>query len=252
MDSDDYSTDEWNKRKRKEDDQDIPFTKSKKTIRTPSKETKEDNRIDKILAMMIEMRTDMKEIKAQNEKFNEELKTLKAENRSLKEDKEKMKEEIKEMKKEMTKTKIRIEQLEKEKKENNIIISGMDIDAYDDKSTNKLMEEFMKQSMNIEIDIKKASKIRQKKYLVELKNPADKEKVMKNKSKLRKIKDKIYIDEDLTMGEREKRKQINKRAQEEKAKGQVVKVGYNKIIIDGKEWRWDRQEETLVEAKPKN
>ncbi|KAF2879886.1 hypothetical protein ILUMI_26281 [Ignelater luminosus] len=56
---------------------------------------------------------------------------------------------------------------------------------------------------------------------------------MKNKVKPKKVKDeKIYMTHDLTASEREKQKQIRE-AQEEEKIGKDVKIGYNKVTIDG-------------------
>lgn len=81
----------------------------------------------------------------------------------------------------------------------------------------------------------------------------DKEKTMKNKSQLKNIKNaRIYINNDLTKEEREKQKKIRQRAQQEKANGKTVKMGYNKLIIDGVEWKWNREKEDLEKSGTKN
>ncbi|KAF2895613.1 hypothetical protein ILUMI_10562 [Ignelater luminosus] len=76
---------------------------------------------------------------------------------------------------------------------------------------------------------------------------------MKNKAKLKQIKEaKVYINDDLSVIEREKQKQIKKKANEEKGNGKDIKIGYNKVIVDGVEWRWDRAKEKLEKAQLKN
>ena len=65
---------------------------------------------------------------------------------------------------------------------------------------------------------------------------------MKNKNKLRKLTGKtIYIDNDYTVKEQQIQRIIRKRAAEERQKGSQVRVGYQKIVVDGKEWKWNEE-----------
>ncbi|KAK9727415.1 hypothetical protein QE152_g19188 [Popillia japonica] len=52
--------------------------------------------------------------------------------------------------------------------------------------------------------------------------------------------------------EKEKQKQIREMALKEKREGKMVKIGYNKITVDGEEWRWNRNEEKLDKIETKN
>ncbi|KAF2892012.1 hypothetical protein ILUMI_14161 [Ignelater luminosus] len=64
-------------------------------------------------------------------------------------------------------------------------------------------------------------------------------------AKLKQIKKaKVYINDDLSVIEREKQKQIRRKANEETGNRKDVKIGYNRVIIDGVEWRWDRARES--------
>lgn len=64
--------------------------------------------------------------------------------------------------------------------------------------------------------------------------------------------DRIYINEDLTKKELEKGRLLRKRAKEERNRGRNVKVGYNKIIIDNEEWKWNYITESLELIHAKN
>lgn len=54
----------------------------------------------------------------------------------------------------------------------------------------------------------------------------------------------------LTQKEREKQKHMAMRAQEEtgKGKGKLTQIGYSKVIIDGAEWKWNKNTEQIHET----
>ena len=60
--------------------------------------------------------------------------------------------------------------------------------------------------------------------------------VMKNKSKLQG--QECFIDDDMTLNEREIQAELRKLAREEKEKGNSVKVGYQKLQINGNWVNW--------------
>ena len=73
---------------------------------------------------------------------------------------------------------------------------------------------------------------------------------MKNKYELKNIQgDNIYINEDRTATERAKQAEIRKMAKLMADEGKKVKIGYNKIIADGEEWRWNKTKNKLENAK---
>lgn len=102
--------------------------------------------------------------------------------------------------------------------------------------------------MKIEISAKTACKLGPKICLVELNSKEDKMTVMENKRKLRDIKDrKIFINNDMTFAERDIARRIRKIAQEERSKGNNVQYGYHKVTVNGKQYRWNRQKDSLEE-----
>ncbi|KAF2900033.1 hypothetical protein ILUMI_06152 [Ignelater luminosus] len=84
-------------------------------------------------------------------------------------------------------------------------------------------------------DIIHAEQIGTKIITSELENTAGKERVMKNKHK--QLQERIFINNKLTWEEREKRKKMKQRMEEEKKKGRTANMGYQKITIDGKQWK---------------
>ncbi|KAF5302657.1 hypothetical protein FQR65_LT19087 [Abscondita terminalis] len=113
MDSDEYLTDDW---KRKKDDVDELFKRSKRTIRTPTKEQESkdqgEKQMQELMSLMKNMAQDIKEIKIEQRKSNEETKKLQEEIGCLREDQREFKDEIKELG-------------EGEKRRKNIVIQGL-------------------------------------------------------------------------------------------------------------------------------
>lgn len=71
---------------------------------------------------------------------------------------------------------------------------------------------------------------------VELKSLRDKIEIMRNKSKLKDSD--IYIDDDMTKQEREIQAKLRRIAKEERDKGNTVKVGYQKLLINEQWVNW--------------
>lgn len=145
-----------------------------------------------------------------------------------------------------------MQRMEKEEKKNNIVMSGVDISTSDPKQLSQTMKNFIKAHLQIEVEVKSAVKLGQKTCLIKLGNAMEKTIVMQNKAKLRNlVPERVFINDDLTIKDRDKQKQIRLRAEEEKKIGKDVKIGYNKLTIDGIIWRWNNTTERL-EKQPKN
>ena len=131
-------------------------------------------------------------------------------------------------------------------------------EKFTETGTEQQIEVFIKQSLNIEVKVNKAYIIKRnrediagKTAIATIQNWEMKKEVMKKKSELKKG---IYIDDDLTVKQREIQMKIRKIAKQEKEKGKETKIGYMKIKIDGKWMKWDEhaqkfQEETREQDK---
>lgn len=196
---------------------------------------------------MFDMKEEFKKLNNEMSQLRQEQKELKKENNQLKIDNESLK---KKYEKEFNQALYRIEQLERKTKVNNVVLTGMIIDTSDTKILTETVGNFIEQHLEIKPQIKIARKLGEKTCLIELHTSRDKEMVMANKAKLKNIKGKrLYINNDLTVKERDVQKNIRTRAKEEREKGSDVKIGYNKISINGVVWRWSSVEDKLVLAK---
>ncbi|KAI4465889.1 hypothetical protein MML48_3g00008907 [Holotrichia oblita] len=160
------------------------------------------------------------------------------ENEKLKEEYETIVKENSEIKRELADVKGNIEKMEKQTKRNNIVIKVLETKTSDAEKLKTTINKFIAENIGIEAKIKAVNKVGETTCIVKLIDEETKTEIMRNKAKLRNMEiDKIYINDDLTRKDRGKQKQLRIRAQEEK--GNSVKVGYNKLIINGKEWRWN-------------
>lgn len=239
MDSDDYTTDEGKRKRNPENKEAELFCRSKKTMRTPDKAGKGEDKLERIMDMIKGLVTEVKELRREQGEFRNVLVELKKEN-------EKIKEQNKEMETQIKILNDRIEKMENEKRRNNVIMQGLAIDTNNQGLLKEVVRNIMKKHLEIDVKIKSARKLGQKTCLIELENVEEKIKVMINKNKLRLLKeDKIYMNDDLSKKDREIQEKIRKRANMEKRNGKNVKIGFRKIFVDGMEWRWNLEKEEL-------
>ncbi|KAI4471155.1 hypothetical protein MML48_1g21465 [Holotrichia oblita] len=237
MESDGSTTDEG-KRKRGQGDVAEIFKESKKLTRTQEKEISSDeSKLDKLMEMMRGLVTQVQHIEGKQDRYMEEMKEIKLEN-------EKMKKENEELKKELRSVKERLDRLEGVNRRKNAIMQGLKIDARDQDHLKVMLESTIEKSLGIQIKTKAVKKLGPKTYLIELTSIEDKIKIMKNKSKLKEYtEEKVYINDDMTKEEREIQEKIRRKAKEERMKGKPVKIGFQKLVVEGEQWRWSREKE---------
>lgn len=240
MDSDDYSADEF-KRKRDGEVEEEIFRKSKRIQRTPKKGEglENEDRLDKLMNMIKDLITEVKEIRREQQEYREGLKILKEENAVIRKENEELKNVVKGLN-------TRMEQLDKKSRKNNIIVTGLEIDANDGNKIKENISSFMQQNLEIKVEFKEGHKIGPKICVLEMNCTEDKLHIMRNKSKLKNIRgQKVYINNDRTKREREIEKNIRKIANDERQKGKQVKIGYEKLTINGEIWTWNDENEEL-------
>lgn len=235
----DTDTDTEGKRKRQQERED--YLSRKLFKKTPSRSFKEkkDEEDSEMIAMMRElmnrnadMMNEIKEIRREQKENHDQLTAVKQENENLK--------------KEIKHITARMEDLEKERKRKNLIITGVKIDKNDENVIKNDLESFITRELKLNIKLRSARRIGEKTCVVETESMTDKFSILEKKSMLRSHQDRIYIESDLTKKEVEIQKQIRKTAKEEKDKGNQTKVGYKKLIVNGKEWRWNEEHDKLT------
>ena len=137
--------------------------------------------MDKMMNMMSELITEVKEMRRDQQMINENFKKLKFENDVLRG-------ENLEMGKKIIELKVRTEELERRERKNNIIVNGLEVKTNDNEIMKEEMERFINDRLEVTIKIEECYKVREKTLIVKLKSFKDKMEVMKTKSRLRNYK----------------------------------------------------------------
>ena len=139
----------------------------------------------------------------------------------------------------------------KQEIKNNIVISGFE------PSTNHLGNEIqtmLEEKLSVHVDIFQVRRIKvngkRDLLIAKLANQDQKQSVMDNKKKLKGTK--LYISHDRTLKERAIQRTISQLANEEKAKGSNVKIGFMKITIDGTTKVWREGQGLIPERQQEN
>lgn len=178
---------------------------------------------------------EIKEIRKENQEFREELGRIREENKVIKK-------ELEEARLKLDYMENKLDFYEKERKRNNIVVKGLKLDTNNQDMLKEEMSNFLKEHLGMATVIKRVQRIKDNICVIELNNWEEKMKVMENKRKLKDLKDiKVYIDSDLTRNEQEAQKRIREIAGREKNKGNEVRVGFNKLWINGEKWVWNRK-----------
>ncbi|KAL6419615.1 hypothetical protein ACFW04_013703 [Cataglyphis niger] len=142
----------------------------------------------------------------------------------------------------------RMERREREERRRNVLIKGMEIKE----GRRRGAVEELFDSIGIKAEIEEVRKIGgsvekgREMMVVRLKNEDQKREVWNKKKLLKGRKERIL--KDWTWKERRMRWSLERIAKEEEKKGRKVWIGYGKIRIDKKWWRWDEEEEVLKDG----
>lgn len=181
--------------------------------------------MDELKQIMQELMNEIKGMRKDQKEYQQEMKTIKKENLALKE--------------KVARLENNLDRMEKAQRKLNIAIKGRD---FGEQNVTRHVEDFLEKTVGAKIEVIDAHKIRGRNdklpmLIAKLKNSEEKELVMKNKHKL--IGTKVYIDHDLTEKEASTQKKIRDFAKAERLKGQNVKIGYQKININGEWIKWN-------------
>jgi len=124
------------------------------------------------------------------------------------------------------------------------------VDKWGENKIEQEVKKFIKENLKIEVEIDKAFKIWTRgnrcTVVAELRSWEQKRDIM---SKKRELKERIFIDDDLTKKEREIQGHLKDKAKEEREKGNRVKIGYGKIMVNDKWYWWNAREKRLTEDR---
>lgn len=245
------------------------FQRSKIIGRTPTKTQKSgseppSDEMDEIKKMFTDLKNDIKEIKMEiKEDINEMKKDMQAVRRDIKQNNEEiiyLREEITRMKQEwdmekedllnqLKSSQHKIEKMEKNQIRNNLVVTGIPTNSNSEKELSEKIKNVLETELKIKTTVKRAHRIGENRCILEMPEWSEKLKVLKAKKNL-KGKD-IYIDSELTSKEREIQNKIRDRANIGKNNGSTVRVGYQKLVIDGAILKWDPKEQKLRAATPR-
>lgn len=220
------------------------FDRSKKTIRTPEQKraeaergkNKAHNMDPSDVKQMFE--TLMSEIRKNTSEIKKEMQEIR---NAFKQKEEKWEKEREQLETRIGILEDKIEKEEKEKRRNNIVIKGLT--NISDKDTTTDLEKFIEKELQVKVRLVKAYKLKSNKFetvIAEVESWTKKIEIMKNKSRLGGRK--VYIDNDMTVEERKIQSEIRAIAKKERENGKRVTVGYQKAIIEGVRFRWNKKE----------
>jgi len=141
-----------------------------------------------------------------------------------------------------------MEEQDREHRRNNIIIQGLKIG---DAKIREDTERFLRAELEFEGEVGAARKVGKNRNMIVAKIDTfiNKQEIMKNKTKLRNKP--IFINNDMTVKERDIQRILRNRAREEREEGKEVRVGYKTIRIADKQFRWDEERQQIVETETK-
>jgi len=211
------------------------------------KEVLREIKASKSTAVLEELKKELVEIKEFNKNLRKEY--LKKE-RQWEKEKMELKKVIVGLEEKVSELLERDDQRERNERKNNIIVSG-EFEDLTGKNIDKLMEYTLQKVTGENIPVFNTKVIQknndgESKFLVKLRSYEQKQKIMKNKHKLTGWE--VYINDDLIKKDRVIQAKLREYAKIEKAKGNLVKIGFRKIKINEK---WKNFEEILKTNKEK-
>lgn len=198
---------------------------------------REENIMIKLEKIIMIMNNNNRELKEEIQFLKEELKKDRQERE---EEKKRWREEVDGLRKELKSVKNQIQRMERKDREKKIVIKGMEENESGEK-TGEIVEEMLKKDLNLSgIRIGKTERIgakvrgRIRPILVELERMDDKINVMKSKKKLKGTR--IYLDDDMTREERERKKKLLKMMWVERNRNKNAYVRGDRVVVEGEEY----------------
>lgn len=210
-----------------------------------------ENNNREIKNMIGDLKEEIAQIKEKEKKWEEDRQILFNEIKRKEEEHKLDKMEVQKLGKRLTDLEKKLEKEEKDKRMTNIIIKGK---VFEEEKLVENVNEFIREKITSKAKAISANKIktRDNEFIVaKIETREQKIEIMKQKWKLRKEESRIYIDDDLTPVERMVQKNIRKIASQERENKKSVKIGYQKIKIEDKWYRWNFEQSTITEIEDK-
>lgn len=144
---------------------------------------------------------------------------------------------------------ITTEQLERKRRLKNFIISGMAFKAAGGIDLCREVNEFLYVTLQVSITVTNVTKVDRTTFVVQAGHFSQKLQVMRNRRKLNYVEGMIVqIYPDYTEREKQIQAHIQRAANEARRNGSVVRAGYMKLYIDGRQWAWNEEKNKLLEV----
>ncbi len=122
--------------------------------------------------------------------------------------------------------------------------------------TKKLMQKVLEEKLKVTTEIVRAHRIgiykegRSRPIVMKLEKESDKEKIYKTKRELKGTA--IYIEDDYSWKVRKQRFHLREVAKKEREAGRKVTVNFDKLSMDGIQFRWNLEEQRLERVQRQN
>lgn len=141
------------------------------------------------------------------------------------------------------------EQLERKRRLNNFIVTGMTFRAPEGPQLCREVNEFLYNNLQVSVGVTNVTRVDRATFVVQVGHFAQKLQVMKNRRKLNYMEGTVVqIYPDYTEREKEIQAIIQRAANNARREGSIVRAGYMKLYIDGKQWAWNDDKNELIEV----
>lgn len=130
----------------------------------------------------------------------------------------------------------------------NLLLWGMSIPTDNSESARKQIQNFLNKNLDVNITVVNVNRTGARSYAIKLDKISQKREILEKKNILINKGICVYIEPHLTKRERIIQNIIQKKAEDERAKGRYVKVGHQRLFINDERWIWDKSQMKLVEA----
>ena len=246
-----------NEEKRKKNLDEI---KRDKGMEKKIEDLKKGEDLNEKLNFLLDLESERKaERRALNKNFEDLFDLMLREKEERKAETEKLKEEINNMKNEMRKYQEKLEELENRGRRTNLVFKGIEEKKEESwiETEEMLMSVFEKHFQYKPKALGQAQRVGQyrqnSKYprviLARFEKESERKMILDSKFKLKNTN--IYVEEDFSKEVRDIRRVLWKEAVEERKKGKRATVRYKTLIVDGEEFKWNKEKKQLEKIENK-